>query len=326
MMNSIQASGLQAHEILIIDDGSTDNTKTTALGLQERFGNLRVLSQSNQGVSATRNRGIREASGEYLFFVDADDSLVTGSFADVNDILKRERPDMLLFGLSFDYYKRGLCYRSDVLLYPSSGSMTASQWAPAYEKLYRYNMISPVWNKLIRRDLIMDHQLQFREDMIEMEDYLFSAECLLHCERIFLLDRVVYQYRQTEDERGTFNRLWRIPSLSNYMCPFYETSDALECRFSKDGIDCPAGKVSDQIYMMLFREQLRFASLGQIRTAAEDMLSGPYSQIISRRDPKLYQCLTEREFARVWCRGMYRRIRHQAAVWMKYIRQLRMNK
>ncbi len=326
IVDSIRKSGLDAEEILIINDGSEDDTEAVARQLQRRYPYVREVSQDNRGVSSARNRGIQEAVGDYLFFVDADDSLVPGSLADAKRILSDMHPDMLIFGLSFDYYHCDALYRSENLVYPEHGLLHAKEWAEVYRELYLYNALSPVWNKIIRRDLILDHQLTFREDMIEMEDYIFSAQCLLYCERIYLLDKVVYRYRQAEDEKGTFNRLWRIQSLSEYMLPFYETSDALEARFLKNGIDCHAKEVSDLIYAMLFHEQLRFANLSQIRTAAEDMLDGPHSHIISKIDPKLYHDLKERRIVRVWCRRVYRRVRHQATVRIKYLRRMRMNK
>ncbi len=323
MVASIRKSGLNVLEILIINDGSTDDTEDVALRLQERSADVRVISQSNSGASAARNRGIHEAVGDYLFFVDADDSLVPDSLSDVNGILEAERPDLLLFGMVFDYYKRGKAYRSDALCCPQQGIMKPEEWAAKYEELYALNMLSPVWNKLIRRDLIRNNSLAFRQDMIEMEDYLFSSQCLLFSERIFLLDKAAYRYRQAEDERGTFNRLWRIPSLSEYMDPFYETAEQLEARFSKDGIACSAVRVSDRIYSMLFHEQIRFASLEQIRLAAADMLSGRHANVIERSDPKLYHCLKNRQYTRVWCKRVLRRVRHRLAVLVKYRRSLR---
>ncbi len=322
MVASIRNSGLNVLEILIVNDGSTDGTERAALQLQEQSADVRVISQPNSGVSAARNRGIREAAGDYLFFVDADDSLAAGSLSDVNGILDTQRPDMLLFGMVFDYYKNRAVYRSDALCYPKRGTVPSPVWAQAFGDLYAYNMLSPVWNKLIRRDLILAHQTFFREDMIEMEDYLFSVRCLLSCEQIYLLDSVVYHYRQPEDERGTFKRLWRIPSLSGYMRPFYKTAEALEARFSKDGIVCPAVRVSDRIYSMLFHEQIRFATRKQIRLAAQDMLSGSYADVIQRSDPKLYQSLKKRQYTKIWCRRMLRRARHRVAVLVKYRRSL----
>lgn len=325
-VESVFQSGLKDFEILIINDGSTDNTETVAGGLSEQFDMIQVISQNNCGASAARNIGIQEASGDYVFFMDADDCLISGSLADVNAILEKKAPDMFLFGMLFDYYMNGKVYRSDKLCYPTGGMMSSEVWAAEYEALFASNMLSPVWNKLIRRNLILKHKLSFHQDMIEMEDYLFSAQCLMHCNQIYIMDKVAYRYRQAEDERGTFNRLWRIRSLSEYMKPFYEAAEAMETRFSKKDQSCNAVTVTDQIYTMLFHEQLRFAKLDQIRLAAQDMLSGKYPEVIAASDPKLFHKLKERQYICVWLERMLGRVRHQAAVQVKYRRSLKKRK
>lgn len=323
VLDSIESSGLRTLEILIVNDGSTDDTGTIAKQLASSFEGMRVIDQPNGGVSAARNRGVHEAIGDYVFFVDADDSLVPDSLAGVNSIIDAEHPDMLLFGMCFDYYKHGRMYRCDTLSCPMSGNMEPSEWGKAFDTLFDYNLLSPVWNKLIRRSLILDNKIEFREDMIEMEDYLFSAQCLLHSEQIYVLDKVVYRYRQSENERNTFNRLRKINSLSDYMRPFYEIAEALETRFSKSSINCNAVDVSDRIYSSLFNEQLRYASPKQIRCAARDMQKGPYAHVIKRRSPKLYDKLRKRQYVRVWCERALRRARHQLAVQVKYRMSLR---
>ena len=321
-VESICGSGLTDFEILIVNDGSTDDTEKTALQIAERCSDLRVIRQENSGVSAARNRGVQEATGDYILFVDADDSLEPDGLKGVDEVLVAYDPDMLLFGLFFDYYHRGRLYRSDPLCCPMRGSMTRKEWGTELETLFRSNMLSPVWNKLIRRDLILSNDIRFREDMIEMEDYLFSAECLAHSDRIYLLDRAVYHYRQAEDERGTFNRLWKIRSLSEYMTPFYAVAKSPD---AAEGLSEPLSRIADRIYSMLFREQLRFASRKQIRLAAEDMLSGKYADTIKQSDSVLYAKLKKRQYTRVWCERILRRMRHWAAVRVKYIHSQREN-
>ncbi len=323
VVTSILASGLCPLEILIVNDGSTDDTGAIANQLASSFDGLRIIDQPNSGVSAARNRGLQEAVGDYVFFIDADDSLVPNSLSDVNEIIHREHPDMVLFGMCFDYYKRGRVYRSDAIHYPIRGILEPDEWGQAFADLHAYNMLSPVWNKFIRRNLILDNQIAFREDMIEMEDYLFSTQCLLRCGQIYILDRVVYRYRQAENERNTFNRLWKIQSLSRYVQPFYDMAKDLENRFSKCSVNCYAVHVSDTIYTSLFHEQLRYASLRQIRLAARDMLQGEHSSVIARSNPKLYQKLVNQQYVRVWFERVLTRARHQLAVQVKYIMSLR---
>jgi glycosyltransferase involved in cell wall biosynthesis len=77
-LGSVQAQTLAPAEIILVDDGSTDNTATL---VQQHFSDCRYLHQSNQGVSSARNHGIRTAKGEWLAFLDSDDEWLPGKLA-----------------------------------------------------------------------------------------------------------------------------------------------------------------------------------------------------------------------------------------------------
>ena len=88
-----------AFEVIVIDDGSTDDTAQIARELQARHpGRLRFLTQPNRGVAATRNRGIDETSGRYLIFLDADDELAKGALATYRELLAQMPDADLLAG------------------------------------------------------------------------------------------------------------------------------------------------------------------------------------------------------------------------------------
>ena len=70
-VNSIRTSDLRNYELLLIDDGSTDGTGALCDVLCEKYPELRCIHQPNAGVSAARNRGVDEARGDYLWFVDS---------------------------------------------------------------------------------------------------------------------------------------------------------------------------------------------------------------------------------------------------------------
>lgn len=177
-LGSVLKSGLTDCEILLIDDGSKDGTAELCDKLAHRHAWVRCIHQENGGVSAARNRGIGEARGRYILFFDADDTVDPGELASCQDILTEQEPDMLIFGMSFDYYFRGKRYRRDTMVPPLAGLRSRAEWIGRMGELYESNALSPVWNKFIRRDLLTDCQILFPGGMIEMEDFLFSVRCL----------------------------------------------------------------------------------------------------------------------------------------------------
>ena len=72
-IDSIERQTYSNFEIIIIDDGSTDETKNVCEKLTKTYSNIRFISQQNQGISAVRNLGIQESNGEYIAFIDGDD-------------------------------------------------------------------------------------------------------------------------------------------------------------------------------------------------------------------------------------------------------------
>ncbi|GMU47663.1 MAG: glycosyl transferase [Porticoccaceae bacterium] len=98
-VNSVLAQDGDDWDLLVIDDGSSDDTARIARELQARHpGRLRFLTQANRGVAATRNRGIDETRGRYLIFLDADDELAPGALAAYRELLARMPAADLLAG------------------------------------------------------------------------------------------------------------------------------------------------------------------------------------------------------------------------------------
>lgn len=266
-VNSIRACGLTDYEILLIDDGSADGTAELCDGLSSKFTEIRCVHQQNAGVSAARNRGIDEAQGEYLWFADADDTVDAGALSHAADIIAKQRPDMLLFGMSFDYYHHGKLYRRDKLVPPCEGSLPPKQLLERYREFYDCNALTTACNKFIRRDIIMQFGVRFHGDMILMEDLLFVLELLPHCRNIYSLPEAIYRYRQAEDEKGAYRRLQRIPYLAEYMQPFESRLDAL-------GI---SAQEAVNLYEMLLRQKLYYAPLCQIRRVLAEQKQSKYA-------------------------------------------------
>ena len=94
----IEQQQLDSYELILVNDGSTDNSLAVIAEWQERLQNVQVLEQENQGVSVARNTGLAAASGKYLAFPDIDDKLYPGMYG-------RERTSR------YRHLQRHLCVR-----------------------------------------------------------------------------------------------------------------------------------------------------------------------------------------------------------------------
>lgn len=279
-VNSIRACGLTDYEILLIDDGSTDGTTELCDALCVKYVAVHCIHQPNAGVSAARNRGIDEAQGEYLWFVDADDTVDDGALSRAADTIARQQPDMLLFGMSFDYYHHGKLYRRDELIPPCAGSLSLEQLKKQFQEFYECNALTTACNKFMRRDILMQSGVRFREDMILMEDFLFVLELLPYCQNIYSLPEAIYRYRQAEDEKGAYRRLQRISDLAGYMQPF-------EAGLGTLGI---SPQEAENLYEMLLRQKLYYAPLLQIRSILTAHEQSKYASLEMGGPLGIYLC------------------------------------
>lgn len=279
-VNSIRVCGLSDYEILLIDDGSNDGTAKLCDRLCGKYEGIRCVHQSNAGVSAARNRGIDEARGEYIWFVDSDDTVDEDSLRGVLKTALLKKPDMLLFGMSFDYYNHGKIYLRENLNPPSEGMLSLQNLKDDFDEFYNCNALTPVWNKLFRSDLLKKHGTRFHEDMFLMEDYLFVLELLPLCKEIYSLKKPIYRYRQAEDERSAYRRLKRIENLAEYMQPFEQSCETL-------GIP---GEHVENLYSMLLKQRMYYASFSEIRGLIAQHNCGKYCRLKQPHPLKIYLC------------------------------------
>lgn len=96
-MNSIFAQNVADMEVILVDDGSTDNSGALCDQYTKKYGNVKVIHQKNAGLSAARNTGIEAAKGEFITFVDSDDMLADGFISTALELAKTYQADFIAF-------------------------------------------------------------------------------------------------------------------------------------------------------------------------------------------------------------------------------------
>lgn len=258
-VRSIQAADLKDYEILLIDDGSTDGSWALCDTLAAQFSEIRALHQLNKGVSAARNLGLQEARGENLLFVDADDTLDGEALR----VVLEADADLVIFGMTFDHYHRGRCYRADASIYPQNGNI---DWRENFEALFAANTLSPVWNKVYKKRIVEENRLGLREDMFLYEDLEFVLRYLACCDSVWNVPRAVYHYRQS-GKAG--QRVARIGRISEYLASIETALNGLD--LSPEIVS----RIRLQLYEILAREKIAVSHLTGIREICRDFQALP---------------------------------------------------
>lgn len=315
-VSSIRSAELPDYEILLIDDGSTDGSGALCDELAAEFSEIRVVHQANAGVSAARNRGIRESSGELLLFMDADDSIDSKLLSDVLSDPRCTESDLTIFGLTFDYYKNGNCYRRDSLFYSADEVLNPETWGKHFLALFEKNSLSPVWNKVYRKDILRQYNLLFNEGMFLYEDLEFVLRYMQHCDKIWNVPKVIYHYRQAEDEGNSKRRLMRIDHLPPFLQPIESALNSLLT--SNPAVNKePCQNILQQLYLVLAREKISVSSLAEIRTICKDYITWSQGRDFSFDPSSFYKNLKEEKVLRLLLAAKKTALRHKVAVWVK---------
>ncbi|MEV2238224.1 glycosyltransferase [Micromonospora sp. NPDC049891] len=199
----IPADEARQVEVVAVDDASPDRCGELLRGYAAEHPGLRVLHlDRNVGLGPARNAGLDVATGRYVWFVDSDDWLPAGTIRAVLDRLRADRPDVMMV----DHLRMHECGREEV-----DASSRLLRGTPGVVRLADRPQLLRVqhtaWNKVVRREFMAELGLRFHPGWYE--DIPFSHPLLIGAERVSVLDRVCYLYRQGRQGAITSTRSGR---------------------------------------------------------------------------------------------------------------------
>lgn len=321
IVHKIENMKLDDYEIILIDDGSTDNSGIICDEFVSADSKVTCLHQKNQGVSAARNKGLIEASGDYVCFFDADDDIESKKlYRLIKQLEKTSAVDMVIFGMAFDYYYNGKLYRRDELNTPLQGIIENNTWINRICDLYNANTISPIWNKIFRREFLIEHDLYLCEDMFLYEDLEFSIRCMAYCDKILFEPDVIYYYRQSEDEGNAGRRLKRIAHISELIVRIETALAVLKTRSDVESQEIENILIS--LYLVLAKEKIAVSNTKQIKQVCDDFTDWYQNRKIEVPSERqnYASLLINRKVKLIILKREYIRIRHKIAVVLKNTR------
>ena len=184
-------------ELILVDDGSTDGSGDKCEELAGGDSRIRVIHQTNAGVSAARNAGIGAARGEFLLFTDSDDYVEPVYLEKMASAQRLEDSDLVLCG--FHHLYDG----TDIRKVPElSGTWAMEAFAEPFLSLCEKSYLNMPWNKLFRREWLG----KFDTDLSLGEDLLFNLEYLRRCRKITVVPEALCFYIQEEQKTTLSSR------------------------------------------------------------------------------------------------------------------------
>lgn len=226
-IDSVEHQTNKDYELILVNDGSTDNTWQIISAYAEDKPNVKSIDKTNGGVSSARNAGIKAAQGEYLYFLDGDD-LISPNL--VQELANAAGPDMLVFGYSHD---RGNRIDNKI-----------PQPQADFLKSYLLGKVFVLQCSFaISRTLVNTYRIQLDENTYYSEDIEFIVKCLILAKSVLVIPIVMFHY------------MYNDASVTHVKCP-YNSRNITSVRATQRIYNLVQSQRSDIANIALMRYQL----------------------------------------------------------------------
>lgn len=174
-------------ELILVDDGSTDGSRQI---IEEYSTDSRVsvILQHNSGTGSARNRGLKIAKGQYIYFMDPDDWLEGEMFLENKPLLEKSEPDILIFGHYDHIYNKVWTQDLD-----NKFIAKRSEFLSEFNSLFTKGVMYTLWNKLYKRDFLVENGLEFGTEK-NGQDYMFNLSVYDKVDSAMINSQKYYHY------------------------------------------------------------------------------------------------------------------------------------
>ena len=214
-LESVIAQTFQDFEIIIVDDGSTDDSLAIAKKFADFNKNIRIVTQKNEGLSSARNAGLKEAKGEYIFFLDSDDKIAPETLEHLYNSVIKYDTDVAICSFQYFFSVKDQIHSID------------TSWPLRFERDDGKYIVSEeidkeiccvTWNKLYKHSIIKEYNLKFPVGLIH-EDITWLWAYFSRINKYSYINERLYYYRIRE---GSITYKKKSDYFFGYLRPYEE--------------------------------------------------------------------------------------------------------
>ena len=258
-IESVLNQGYENLELIIVDDGSSDGTSEVLQSYERADSRVKAFTKANGGVSSARNKGLDEATGEYIIFLDSDDRLCHGIFSSIDEyVLQYGKLDVFAYGYrnnvnSTVFFPKGFPFNVALDLNDCRNEMSLTILGLADSE-----KVLPVYctGKAYKRSVFDKNNIRFDEKLLVWEDGVFSLNVLKKAESFLFMDKAFYELRDVAEHR--LSRMYYLDTVKNfaYRYKLFEDIFGEDIDFTlQDGYNVQFKKLSVQIIRVIEKNE-----------------------------------------------------------------------
>lgn len=184
-VDSILAQTFTDWELILVDDGSPDQSGKICDEYAKKDQRVKVIHKVNGGVSSARQKGLDEARGEYTIHADPDDWAEPNMLEELYNEASKKEADMVMCDFICEYKSGGVICKQEI---------KSSHADDILKKMFAQQLHGSCWNKLIRRECYDKYNIRFPKNIIRWEDLYVVCSLLMHPIRVAYLPKAFYHY------------------------------------------------------------------------------------------------------------------------------------